>query len=227
MSMNQNAYHPDDERLAALAGAEPGATGDARLTAHVRACQQCGQIVDELREMRAALAELPDIDPPRRPQLLPPVPAVRTPTGWGAVLRRLTAPAMAVAVVLIAVGAFGTAAPLLSGASAGAAPAGASAVFRDMSRVDNGRQESAASAPPAAPSQQIKGGGAGGGTQVPTASDANQAAVTPSPVPAQRLVAEPGSDAQPFGWLLGAGVILLAATFLARGWAARRSAPAG
>ena len=226
MSMTQNAYHPDDERLAALAGAEPEAAGDARLAAHVNACHRCGQLVDELREMRAALAELPDIDPPRRPQLLPPVSVAPTPTGWLAMLRRLTAPAMAAAVVLIAVGAFGSAAPFLSGASAGAAP-GASAVFGDLgSSVDNGRQESAASVPPAAPSEQIKGGAAGGATQVPTASDANQAAA-PSPVPAAQRLAEPGSGAEPFGWLLGAGVILLAASFLARGWVARRSAPAG
>ncbi len=225
MSMTQNAYHPDDERLAALAGAEPEAAGDARLLAHVSACHRCAQLVGELREMRAALAELPDIDPPRRPQLLPPVSAAPAPTGWVALLRRLTAPAMAAAVVLIAVGAFGSAAPMLSGASAGAAP-GASAVFGDMgSSVDNGRQESAASALPAAPSQVIKGE-LREGVQVPTASDANGAAA-PSPVPAAQRLAEPGSGAEPFGWLLGAGVILLAASFLARGWVARRSAPAG
>jgi len=225
MSMTQNAYHPDDERLAALAGAEPEAAGDGRLSAHVSACRRCRQLVDELREMRAALAELPDIDPPRPLQLLPPAPATHSPSGWLALLRRLTAPAMAAAVVLIAVGAFGSAAPFLSGASAGAAPT----LVGDLgSTVDGGRQEAAASAPAAAPSQVIKGGAGGGGARVPTGSDAYHAVTTPGPVPAAQQPGEqPSSLTPPFGWFLGAGVILLAASFLARGWLAREMAPAG
>ncbi len=85
---------------------------DPAIAAHVAACDACRTTVDDLRSLRAALADLPDVAPPRPLRLVPPViePAART--GWASLLRRLTAPAMALAVILIVVGAVGTAVPL-------------------------------------------------------------------------------------------------------------------
>ena len=67
--------HPDDERLAALAGDDPEATGDGPLAEHLAGCERCAGLVADLRSLRAGLAELPDLRPSRPIQLLPPVPA--------------------------------------------------------------------------------------------------------------------------------------------------------
>jgi hypothetical protein len=119
----QHPIHPDDERLAALAGGDPEVASDAALRAHVDSCDRCGPLVRELSSLRAALGELPDLVPSRPLQLLPPVtepqPAARG--GW---LRRLAAPAMAAGFVLVIVGAIGS-----SGFSLGM---GASAIFQNV-----------------------------------------------------------------------------------------------
>jgi hypothetical protein len=121
----QYPVHPDDERLAALAGNDPEATGDAPLAEHVAGCRRCGGVVDELRTLRASLAELPDLRPGRPIQLLPPVPAAGAadggPFGW---LRRLAAPAMVTGAGLALVGAVGFGGTVFGGmaASGGAAP---------------------------------------------------------------------------------------------------------
>ena len=95
----QQHIHPDDERLAALAGGEPDVSADVGLRAHVAACDRCGPMVAELQQLHSALAELPDLVPSRRLQLIPPVPAgpERASGGW---LRRLAAPMMAAGVLL-------------------------------------------------------------------------------------------------------------------------------
>ena len=117
--------HPDDERLAALAGDDPQATGDAGLAEHIAGCERCAGLVDELRFLRASLAELPDLRPTRSIQLLPPVPAAPSSDG-GAVgwLRRLAAPTMVAGAGLALVGAVGLGGTVLGGmaSSAGAAP---------------------------------------------------------------------------------------------------------
>jgi anti-sigma factor RsiW len=117
----QHPIHPDDERLAALAGDDPEVASDAALRAHVDSCDRCGELVRELGSLRAALAELPDLVPPRQLQLLPPVPEAKVParSGW---LRRLAAPAMAAGFVLVVVGAIGSSGFTLGMASSGAAP---------------------------------------------------------------------------------------------------------
>jgi hypothetical protein len=120
----QHLTHPDDERLSALAGDDADARADAALTGHVAGCARCGAIVDDLRLLRSALGELPDLPPSRPLQLVPPVAAApegRGPTGW---LRRLAAPAMAAGAGLALVGAVGFGTLALGGmaASAGAAP---------------------------------------------------------------------------------------------------------
>jgi len=56
MSMNTRA-HPDPERLAAMAGADPDALSDRELIAHLTDCAACDGQVRELRALRAALAE--------------------------------------------------------------------------------------------------------------------------------------------------------------------------
>ena len=113
--------HPDDERLAALAGADPDATGDRELRAHVAACPRCGELTTDLTRLLAALAELPDIAPAHVLRFdLPPesaaVPrsAARA-AGGGApaggfldTLRRALVPAMVAGAALALVGAVGT-----------------------------------------------------------------------------------------------------------------------
>jgi anti-sigma factor RsiW len=121
MTMQYSA-HPDDERLAALAGGDPEAAGDGRLAEHAGACDRCAGLVAELRLVRASLAELPDLRPSRPLQLLPPVPAPRVSAGdafgW---LRRLAAPAMTAGAGLALVGAVGLGSVALGGMAAGGA----------------------------------------------------------------------------------------------------------
>ena len=98
--------HPDDERLAAYAGADPDAMADASLASHLTTCDRCRPLVDELSLLRGALAALPDLAPSRPLRLIPPVSAPAA-SGMGSWLRRLTAPAMAAGAALILVGAVG------------------------------------------------------------------------------------------------------------------------
>jgi hypothetical protein len=118
----QHPTHPDDERLAALAGGDPEVTSDAAVRAHVDSCDRCTDLVRDLASLRTALGELPDLVPTRPLQLLPPVPEPQAAArgGW---LRRLAGPAMAAGFVLVVVGAVGSSGLSLNmGASAGAAP---------------------------------------------------------------------------------------------------------
>ena len=103
-----NHVHPDDDRLAAFAGAEPDASADAALRMHIASCDRCGPLVEELGLLRDALARLPDVAPSRPLRLVPPVaePAASRPGAlvW---LRRLAGPAMAAGAGLVLVGAVG------------------------------------------------------------------------------------------------------------------------
>ncbi|HET6745363.1 MAG TPA: hypothetical protein VFH90_05855 [Candidatus Limnocylindria bacterium] len=113
----QHQIHPDDERLAALAGADPDVAADTELRAHVSACPQCTGVVDELTTLQSALAELPDLVPSRRLQLIPPVAEPRAKrSGW---MRRLAAPVMAGGFALVMVGAIGTSGVLNAFSNAG------------------------------------------------------------------------------------------------------------
>ena len=137
----QHQIHPDDERLAALAGADPDAVADAELRAHVTSCPRCGDLVDEIATLRTALAELPDLVPSRPLQLLPPVAEPRAAgVGW---LRRLAAPIMAGGFGLVLVGAIGTSG-VLNGASAGASP-----ILQDVMEREDGTPLGAAGQSPA------------------------------------------------------------------------------
>jgi anti-sigma factor RsiW len=103
----QHQIHPDDERLAALAGGDPDVVAVTELSAHISGCSRCSEFVDEMATLRTALAELPDLVPSRRLQLIPPVaePRAASSGGW---LRRLAAPVMAAGFGLVLVGAVGT-----------------------------------------------------------------------------------------------------------------------
>ena len=98
--------HPDDERLAALAGADDEEQTDTVLRSHVDACERCSGLLAELTTLRAILAELPDFAPSRPIQLVPPVeePLSAGSVGWA---RRLFAPVFAVGASLVLVGAVG------------------------------------------------------------------------------------------------------------------------
>ncbi len=227
----QQPNHPDDERLAALAASEPDALADGSLVTHVSGCPRCTPIIDELRTLRSALAELPDVPPSRPLRFLPPVPEpTTTRPGWLGLLRGITAPAMAVAVVLILVGAFGTASGSFSLGSAGAAPAlnfggaGAAQASPTLVPAAQGGDGKAGASPTASGSRSTTGlfGNAGGGSPAASANDESARAQYHPTTPTDGLLAATPSSRPPFEWLLGAGVVLLAAAFVARGYVRRR-----
>ncbi len=207
MTMHHD-HHPGDERLAAFADALADEPMDRALAEHVAACGACRATVDELRSLQTALAELSDIAPPRPLRLVPPVLEPASGTGWVFLLRRFTAPAMALAAILIVVGAVGSAAQFGATAASGAAPA-------DM--------RGGAEQMPAAASAGYPASSSGNDYQALTPS----AAETPVPgavsggdthkrLDVGQTSGGPGSGV-PYGWLLGFGVVLLAGAFLARG----------
>jgi hypothetical protein len=150
----QTTPHPDDERLAALAEADPDATADAALSAHVASCDACGLVVDDLRGLRAALAGLPDPDIaiPRPLRLLPPVPppAPTFADRLAGVVRGTFMPVVTAGAALALVGAVGTTNLLQGLAGSAAAPqAGTDAApERDLS-TELGAEAGGASATPA------------------------------------------------------------------------------
>lgn len=119
--------HPDPELLAALAGADPDAHSDRELRAHVQDCATCQGQVHEIAALRAALAELPDLAPPRPLRLLPPVPeaAPTGPAGWRIALRRAFAPMAVAGMVLLLIGGVG--------ATGALGPADPGTAFRELS----------------------------------------------------------------------------------------------
>jgi hypothetical protein len=144
--------HPDDERLAALAGADPEATGDPALRGHVAACDRCASVVAELTTLRSALASLPDLAPSRPLRLLPPV--EEAPASFAdrlaAFVRRGFAPALVAGAGLALVGAIGTANPtgILPQAASGpgADSAGSRAAATDAAAPAPGAAEEAPAA---------------------------------------------------------------------------------
>lgn len=119
--------HPDDERLAALAGADLDATGDRELRDHVAGCERCRALTGDLGTLRSTLAELPEIALPAHlpPFRLPPVAADRRPAlgprgGFFENLRRVLVPSMVGGAALALVGAVGTSGYLASELSLGA-----------------------------------------------------------------------------------------------------------
>ena len=139
--------HPDDERLSALASRDTDAIADARLTTHVSSCIRCTDLVTELSAIRLVLADLPDLQPSRPLQLVPPVEADHAVDQLGGWARRFFAPVLVSGAALVLVGVIGTASPSLGGfgQSGAAPPQGVSAGSPAAAE-----RESAASAPAAA-----------------------------------------------------------------------------
>jgi hypothetical protein len=225
MSMTTRA-HPDPERLAALAGADPDALSDRELSAHVAECAVCDGQLRELRVLRAALAELPDLVPSRPLRLLPPVPESTPSAGWRIGLRRAFAPLAVAGMVLLLVGGVG-ATGALGPADAGAFLQGlqfSAPVAREAATAQP--QETAAEvgmAPDEVASPEGSRGQTGAiATDVPRAADATAA-------PAESLVeVTAGQDTSRdgdlamvedrLGWILAAlaGVGLLALALVLR-----------
>jgi hypothetical protein len=130
--------HPDEERVSALASADDDATTDAELRSHVAACARCTEILDDLRSLRATLAELPDLTPSRPLQLLPPVEEAEPAVGMGTWIRRLFAPVMTAGAALALVGVVGTTAPALSGMAQSAGGDSAVEMFTATDEADAG-----------------------------------------------------------------------------------------
>jgi hypothetical protein len=202
--------HPDDERLAALAGGDPDARADATLAAHTAACERCTGILAELRSVTVALATLPDLAPPRPLRLLPPADAPQQPSAWLGIMRRLTAPAMALAVVLIVVGAVGSGSALFRSAGAGVS---------DTARMAGGQPEMAA----ASAAASVSGVSRDSVSQpTPTVAPPKAPVSVGTTDNAYGGQGVPAHDTGPlFEWFLGLGVVLLAAALLARAVFAR------
>lgn len=218
--------HPDDARLAALADNEPEARADGRLLAHVGDCTHCSTVVAELRALQTALSELPDLVPSRPLRLLPPVAEPEGPrAGLFGTVRRLAAPALAVGLLLIVVGAVGSAGSLMGG-SAGAAP-----VMRELvSGAASGAARAAAGShePSSSASGRYSGdtaspgvpGALHGGTASPQPSnDEPKSAATPSPTAADQRespgnLPEQGGSLYPLVLLLGTALAVSAAVVM-------------
>ena len=230
----QQSNHPHDERLAALAASEPDALADALLVTHVAGCARCAPMVADLRTLQSALAELPDIQPARPLRFLPGVPeSTGQGSRWFGVLRGITAPAMAIAVLLIVVGAFGTA------FSNGVGFMGSASAAPDLvSRTASEAQSSGGAAPvplqagkSAAPTAERPASALFGSTQNPAASAAASASASNQDAGARygSTTTTPGgatevdSGRPPYALMLGMGVVLLAVAFIARGYVRRRS----
>jgi hypothetical protein len=234
-----HSNHPDDVRLATFAGADPEALSDRELATHIDSCERCRPIVDELRVLRSALAELPDLPPSRPLRFLPPVEEPRPRLGWTDLVRRLTAPAMGLAVLLILVGAVGSAgnAGLFSAGAAAAPVAGApadaaAARERGAAAPSVVYVPQSGSAPPTlaygqSPSPFVAGDSKGGHGLLltPPAGVVNESsAPAPSAARVAQTPAPPGPAQPPFEGILGLGVVLLAAAFVTRGFLARTGA---
>jgi hypothetical protein len=229
----QYQIHPDDERLAALAGGDPEVGSDAELRAHVSGCATCLATVDELSLLRSALAELPDLVPSRPLQLVPPVAEPRA-TKAGGWLRRLSAPIMAAGLGLVLVGAVGT-----SGMLDSFAPAGGAAVYAPAAPSSKDMQDHAGGAPStdSQPDSPAPGSFSGDGLTSqpsPTANENRGSESAPSPSARARDSASPGvtesganaqstaGDEPTSPWLV---LLLAGVAFVVTGGILRVSAP--
>ena len=149
--------HPDDERLSALASRDADATADARLTAHVSTCIRCTDLVNELGALRVALADLPDLKPPRPLQLVPPVEADHAVDRLGGWARRFFAPVLVSGAALVLVGVVGTAGPAFTGQGSAAAPSDLSEEAAAASAAGAQVDTSAASEPAASEAPAFEG----------------------------------------------------------------------
>jgi hypothetical protein len=228
MTMEPN-HHPDEERLAAFAGGDP----DLELRLHVRDCERCRPIVDELTILGTALAELPDLAPSRPLRLLPEVlapepSAAERLAGW---TRRAFMPLLAAGFGLAIVGSVGTAGSLFTMGSAGAAPAFAPATTQyGASSAPRDAAEGATSSP--SPSPNTDGALAAPGVSKSATPAPAEAGGSASESPAARALSAsespaadrvnvfeqspPSTPRSLWPMILFAGVALIVATLLLR-----------
>jgi hypothetical protein len=211
----QHETHPHDERLAALAAADAEATDDRALREHVAICDRCRSVVDDLRLLRSALAELPDLRPSRPLQLLPPVAAPVAPRrGALGFLRRLSAPALAAGAALILVGTVGSTG-LLQGMGGAASPAMLQSDEDRLGAAEYGASGGVAGASAGGYPQAL------GGSPAPVASSRDAEAPSPAPPGAERDVNlgvpfDPLNGRLPWLLILGVGVVLVGGALLLR-----------
>jgi hypothetical protein len=213
-----NSNHPDDELLAAFAGADPDATGDRAVSEHLTTCAQCAAVVDDLRSLTSALAELPDLVPHRPLRFLPPASEPRPGLAdrVGGVVRGIFAPALTAGAALALVGAVGTFAPSLGslGGAGGAAPAFQEAADADASAAGITSAE--------ASDGSARGGEAAGAAESAQPTSLYQGDnAAPSPTaeaPAEALPAPFAADSDRPIWpmLLFSGVALIVVLLLLR-----------
>ena len=192
--------HPDDERLAALAGHDADAIADADLSSHVTSCDRCAALVDELGALRAALADLPDLAPSRPLRLLPtlepePASAADRLGGWA---RRFFAPVLASGAALALVGAIGTAGPAFIGQASGPAAASIAAGGADAAQefaAEPSQTEAFVGAPAAGSSEEGATRESTDSALAPlTSGDGAAATAEAAPTDAAPVVEAPASD---------------------------------
>ncbi|MGQ0607851.1 MAG: hypothetical protein ACT4OQ_05225 [Chloroflexota bacterium] len=217
-----NQDHPHDERIAALASHDTDATADARLTAHVASCDRCTELVAELGALHVALADLPDLQPSRPLQLLPPVEAqpsgVDRLGGWA---RRFFAPVLAAGAAVALVGVVGTAAPALDMLASGQEAGGADAESGAVRELAAPGASAAAEEPRAAGDQAYEDtfGGETASSPLVAGRSAPDTDEVIAPQGADDLAAtqqEPTADRSPWPMVLFAGVALMVAALLGR-----------
>ena len=207
--------HPDDERLSALASHDEDATRDGTLTSHVTECVRCTGLVSELGALRLSLADLPDLQPSRPLQLLPPVAeAPGTADGLVAWVRRAFAPVVTAGAALALVGIVGTAMPALDGMAAGGATSA------EADNALDGGQEAFRASEAAAPVNAPAGEAAASDAVGAAGSDGRTASADESP-PAEEDTSEPfaaqvPATRSPWPMVLFTGVALVVAAVLLR-----------
>lgn len=213
MTMDRSTTHPSEERLAAFAGADADATSDRELAVHVAGCPRCLEIVTELVTLRAALAQLPDLAPPRPLRLLPPAvePRPALAERLAGIAHRTFAPLLAAGAGLVLVGAVGGVGSLggLASAPQGASPAagdGAAEVTEDSAATPRDRSGVFAASP------QPDGAAPGAPASPRSQFDAEDQVTTPP----EAVTRGPLSESAPAPWaalfITGAALIIVALT---------------
>ena len=219
--------HPDDERLSALASGEADAAADASLTGHVATCARCTDLVDELGALRASLAELPDVAPPRPLRLLPSVDAGASRAdrvgGWA---RRFFAPVLTAGAALALVGLVGTTTPAFRGETivqdvGTELSAQASEAAAEMPAADGGAEAAAPSTEEATAGEALSAGDASSPTEstpqrtLAGPSEGDEAARDGDDTATEQLTQAP-PERSPWPMVLFTGVALMIGAALLR-----------
>jgi hypothetical protein len=202
-----NMNHPDDVRLSALASQDADAVADASLVRHVESCERCASMTEELGALRATLATLPDLAPPRALRLVPEAAPAGPPDRLGEWVRKVFGPVMAAGAAIALVGMVGTVAPSFAGS--GALTAG-QADMASEGAVEVQRSSNQAAAP-GGESLYSDGG------PRETVEDGGAVAVEPEPGDTDEMTPlDAAAERSPWPMVLFTGVALLIAAALLR-----------